>query len=259
MTASTPVDTRPALPDRHFIRALGLSMRPLDGGVEGRVALTPAMRAPGTRCPRLAILATLVDVVAGHVPDGPRTPTIDLRIQTIDSVPEDGEIRLFGRALRVGRRLVVAETRLADASGREFAIATTTFKNQVLDATPFDVEVPPGAVIESFEALVGARVVDATALELDPAPELSNGRIGTVQGGVQAFLAELAAERVAGPGARAVDLDIRFLSRLSAGPLRARAERIGEAGGLESVAVRLEDAGDEDRLVSTVSLLLEKT
>lgn len=246
-----PLDSR-----THFIDSLAIGLEYADGAVRGRAALTPAMWGAGTRCPRLALLAAMVDVVAGHAPDGPRTPTVDLRIQRIGPLPEKGEIELVARADRVGRKLVVASTTLFDVSRRPFARATTTFMNQVMTATPFRRERPPTAEIDSFEDLVGARPVDATTVEVAPAPALSNGPMNTVQGGVQAFLAELAAERVAGPRSVALDLDIRFLNRVKVGPLHGRAHSVGRTGGLSSLRVELVDAGDRGRTVSTVSLLM---
>ena len=101
---------------------------------------------------------------------------------------------------------------------------------------------------------VGARPFDARTLELKPTPELGNGPVGTVQGGAQALLAELAGEHVLGAGAEVVDLEIRYLDRLRVGPLRAVASRVGRAGALDAVRVRLSDAGAGDRLVSAASL-----
>ena len=128
--------------------------------------------------------------------------------------------------------------------------------NQAVGVRPYDRGAPAQSSLESFEALVGARVVDAATLEVTPKPELSNGRVGTVQGGVQAFLAELAAEHVAGPGCEAIDLDIRFLSRVKRGPLRARAASVGRLGDLASIRVELSDAGAAEHRVAVASLLM---
>ena len=63
-----------------------------------------------------------------------------------------------------------------------------------------------------------ARPVGDDGLEMDPSERLGNGFVGTVAGGAQALLAECAVERVAPSGFEAVDLHIRFLSRLKVGP-----------------------------------------
>jgi hypothetical protein len=78
---------------------------------------------------------------------------------------------------------------------------------------------------------------------------------GTIQGGAQAFLAELTAERNLASG-EAVDLLINYLNPVKVGPLRALATTAGTAGPLTSVEVRLVDAGDSDTLVSAVSPLM---
>jgi acyl-coenzyme A thioesterase PaaI-like protein len=235
---------------------MAISLEYVGDAVHGSAELEPSMWASGTRRPRLAILATLVDIVGGHVPDAARTPTVDLRIQKTGPIPETGTISLVGRAHRVGRRIVVAETLLSKPGGFIFARATTTFINHVVDVTFFDRSAERTRSIDSFERLIGARVLDAATLEIVPAEHLSNGPAGTVQGGVQAFLAELAAEHAVGAGAEVVDLDIRFLRRIEAGPLRTRAERMGRTGGLECLRVDLYDAGAGDASVATITLLV---
>jgi acyl-coenzyme A thioesterase PaaI-like protein len=248
--------TRAALPDDHFLHAMGINVACADGEATGTAALLPSMWPTWSNRPRLAILATFVDVVAGHVPDGPRNPTVDLRVQVTDSVPDTGLVELVSRPLRVGRRLVVARTTLCHG-GRPFASAVTTFMNRVVGTTPFTSGALPSD-LESYERLVDAQVIDACTLEVEPIPQLSNGMAGTVQGGVQAFVAELAAEHVCGPDFEAVDLDIRYLARMDVGPLRAEAEPVGRTGNLETVHVRLHDAGNADRTVSSVVVLLQR-
>jgi acyl-coenzyme A thioesterase PaaI-like protein len=248
--------TESGLSEKHFISGLGISLRYQDGTVLGRADLKPSMWATGTRRPRISLLATMVDVVGGHVPDGPLTPTLDLRLQLTSTVPESGEVSLVGRAHRVGRRFVVAETVLSDANHEEFGRATTTFLNQKMPTSPFHDQALVSAPFDSFDDTIGASRIDDATFEVVPRPEISNGPGGQVQGGVQAYLAERAAESIIGPGAEVVDLDIRFLSRVRVGPLRAHAKRVGRTGGLESVRVDLRDAGDADRLVANVSLLV---
>ncbi len=242
------------LPDGHYLRGLGMRVAYEAGFAVGRAEVHPSMFAEGTRRLRIGVLASLVDIAAGHAPDGPRAPTVDLRVRVTGALPEAGELALAARALRVGRTLVVSETSLRDAAGREFARATATFLNQPFRQSTFASAHPPFGRIASFERLLGARRVDAATLEVAPTPQLGNGPVGTVQGGAQALLAELAAEHVLGAGAEVVDLEMRYLDRLRVGPLRAHAVCEGAAGALEAVRVRLCDAGDGDRLVSAASL-----
>ena len=70
-----------------------------------------------------------------------------------------------------------------------------------------------------------------------------NGANGTVQGGAQALLAEVAGERalelgddVAGDH-EAIDLEIRYLNRVKEGPVAARGEVV--PGGFDGLWVRV--------------------
>lgn len=246
----------PGAGGRHFIDALGMTVTVNDGMARGRATIKPSMWARGTRRPRIGVLATLVDIVNGHVPEGSVSPTVDLRVRTLATIPAEGEIRVSARALRAGRRLIVSECKLTDASGIPFATGMATFMNNPLSVNRFAEERRPDAEIESLEELLDTRAVDDLSLELDPRLELSNGFAGTVQGGVQALLAEMTAERACGAGAQVVDLEIRYLDKVTVGPLRARATIPGRAGELEVVRVDLVDAGDRNRLVSCVSCLV---
>jgi len=246
--------SQPGLQDDHFLVAMAIKVTYADGAVRGSAEILPSMWRTGSRRPRLAILASFVDVVGGHIPDGPRNPTIDLRIQLTDTVPEAGEVELIGRALRVGRRLVVAETTLYD-QGRPFALSTTTFMNRVMGPTPFGAQKRKPSTLASYEKLVNAQVVDENTLEVEPIAQLANGVSGTIQGGVQALVAELAVEHLLGPDIEVVDLDIRYLDRMSVGPLRATATAVGHTGELSTTRVRLYDAGNDNLTVSDVALL----
>lgn len=257
MTASPETDPASGgLPGDHWVVAMGLELVSAPPQVSGFTRIEPGMLDQRGGRVRLGILATMIDVVAGHVPDGARTPTIDLRVQLAGPPPTDGPISLRARPLKVGRRLIVSHTDAHDESGAVFATATTTFMNQRVPIESLGDMTRTEPMTESFEELMAARVLDAASLELDPSPRLSNGPYGTVQGGAQAFLAELTAEHLlAGQRATAVDLDIRYLNRLRTGPLQARAEVVGTAAGRILAHVTLTDAAD-DRIVSQVSLAM---
>lgn len=255
----------------HFISKLGLELS-FDGtSCRGTAPVLPQSFAPGTRRIRTGYLATLADVVAGHAPNGAVGPTIDLRIQVFSSPPSEGELHLVSRPLRVGSRLIVGDTMLhAGQDPVPFARVVTTFMNVRLG-----VDLPAGRrpaepmAEASFDDFLGARIRDAASLELEPVMRLANGIQGTVQGGAQALLAELAAEHVLGadhvPGARhalgasrrmvASDLDIRYLARLRIGPLVATAEEVFADDGQRRAFVTLTDGAD-GRLVGRVALTM---
>ena len=91
---------------------------------------------------------------------------------------------------------------------------------------------------------------------MDPHPWVSNGAAGTIQGGAQALLAEIAAERALLPRKLStVDLDIRFLNRMRSGPVAATAEIAPGDVDDAFVRVAITDVGDDDRLVSVVTLI----
>ncbi len=217
--------------------------------------LRPSMWGKGSRRVRTSIFATLVDVAGGHVPDGARTPTLDLRVQIVAPPPEHDRVYIQANAWRVGKRFVIAESILRDSTGRTFGRGTTTFLNNPFRAQHTHVARVPEDPVSSFDDLLHTRLVDDRTLELDAHPRLSNGLVGTVQGGVQAMLAELTAEHAAGEQRATVDIDMRYLTTLRSGPLRACAKRVGRQGSLDCFRVDLLDVGRENTLVSTATLL----
>lgn len=245
--------------DDHFIYKLAMEVT-FDGrSSTGTAPVRPEFFAPGTHRIRTALLATMVDVVAGHAPGGAVGPTVDLRVQVYSPPPSNGHVRLVCHPLRVGSRLIVGETMLhAGDDPVPFAGALTTFINKLVGIDfPERARQTPPMEVASFDDFLGATILDSTSLELAPVLRLGNGLLGTVQGGVQALLAELAAEHALGAGERlaASDLDIRYLDRLRVGPLVAMAEEMASADGRRRARVTLTDGGD-GHLVSHVSLTL---
>lgn len=249
------------MPADHFVLAIGVQLEMGHGEagtVDGVVPIRPEMFVPATRRMRTGALMTMLDIVAGHVPAGAISPTVDLRLQVVGPVPEAGAVHLRGRPLRVGRRLVVGETSFTDDDGVEFARALSTFINQSV-GTDMLLGVRTQASIpeSSIDDLIAARPHGPMALEVDAGPRISNGPGGTVQGGVQCWLAEMAVEHALGNGRRlaAVDLDIRYLNPLTAGPLVATVEPVGRpTSDVLYARVALTDAGNAHRLVSHVAL-----
>ena len=140
---------------------------------------------------------------------------------------------------------------------RPFARSTVTFMNQpMVHEAAFNA--PPAVAIgaASFDDLLRPRHRDARTIEMDPHPWVSNGAAGTIQGGAQALLAEIAAERALLPRKLStVDLDIRFLNRMRSGPVAATADIAPGDVDDAFVRVAITDVGDDDRLVSVVTLI----
>lgn len=238
----------------HVLQELGYEHR-IDGDASFlRAAVLPGMLVPGTELVRTGILVILADLVAGQTPQGPVTPTTDLSVHV--ARPRAMQtVHLTAKVLKAGRTLLVVETLLrADDEDEPFATSLSTFLNHPvglghhMDAT--DVRLG-----EPIHERIGARVLRPGVVEVDATEDIGNGIHGTVQGGVQAVVAELTAESAfAGGEAHVVTgLDIRFLNRLKVGPLRGVARPVLSGRSGQVVDVTLVDVGDGDRVVSHVT------
>jgi acyl-coenzyme A thioesterase PaaI-like protein len=243
-----------------FVEALGLEIWHEDAVAHGRAELRPEMWTPGTELPRLGVLATMADVVGGSPPGGPINPTVDLRVTLLSRPPSHGTIMLACRPVKVGRRLFVGEVTMHGGDKeRPFARSTMTFMNQPMPHSRISFgprELEPMAVT-SFDELLAARFPASGTVEMDAHPGLSNGEGGTIQGGVQALLGEIAGEHALRPRGRfhAVDLEIRYLNRVRGEAVTASAEVLD--GDLADVCVRvpISDLAAGGRIVSLVSLM----
>jgi len=241
----------------HFLAAIGLEHWSEGETTYGSAAIGEALCVPGTRYPRISVLATMVDIVAGSRPTGPINPTVDLRLHLMALAPMS-TVKVRCEVLRVGRRLFVAESHLfADDDERPFGRSVVTFINRPIPFTPD----APGLFRRTnplpsgpIDDLLGVRVVDDTTIEIDPGPRLTNGPGGTLQGGVLALLGELATERALGRRAVAVtDLDIRYLNPVRTGPVQARVELFSATPDEPSATVRIIDVGNAECLVAHVT------
>ncbi len=244
----------------HFIGYLGLEMWHEDGTTRGRVAIRPEMWATGSRRPRLGLLFTLADVVGGTPSTGALVPTVDLRVQLLTPAPSEGDILLEARPLKVGRRLWTGEV-LFRTPGTEgvFGRCEYSFLNQrIVDVAGTEParermrsRVPP-LPVASFDELFQMRLRDDGAVEMDAHEAVRNGVAGTIQGGAQATMAEVAAEHALANRGRYVvcDLHLRYLSALKTGPAVAGAEILPGDPVRPVVRVSIVDGAD-GRLVST--------
>jgi acyl-coenzyme A thioesterase PaaI-like protein len=262
--AAAAADAADAEWSAHIIAALGLELWVDEGLTHGRALLRPEMWAPGTEVPRLGVLATMVDVVIGSLPSGALNPTVDLRIALLERPPSEGEIGLVCRPLKQGQRLYVGEALLHTGDPEvPFAHAIATFmSNRIGDgpgatpAPPSTRRAPSGALgFASFDELLDTRVLARGVVAMDAHPRVSNGPGGTIQGGAQALLGEIAAEHALEPLGRyaAVDLEIRYLNRVRTESVEAAAEvLLGDVSGAQ-VRVPLREAGADGRIVSLVT------
>jgi acyl-coenzyme A thioesterase PaaI-like protein len=243
-----------------YVGALGIDLS-LDGDLAvGRVEILPSMLKPGTDRVRVGVLATLVDMVAGSPAHGVINPTVDLRVSVLSRPPSGGIVHLVCRPIKIGRRLFVGETILHTGDvERPFARSMCTFVNQLLpEASQTREHVPVGPLgAESYDESLLLRETASGEFEMDAHEAVRNGIAGTIQGGVQALLAELAGERALADRGdhEIVDLEIRYLNRVRTGPVVATGEVL--PGALDGVCVRvpIHEPGPDARIVSLASLL----
>jgi acyl-coenzyme A thioesterase PaaI-like protein len=257
------VTSTPLLPDDHFIALLNIGLTTEEDHVVGRAPVVPPLFAPGTSTLRSGPLTGFVDLVAGHTPQGPYGPTIDLRLQLFGERPTTGTLVGRSRPLRVGKRLIVSEVLLfaGDDARAPFGRAVTTFQHVHVGPGFLDAPPRPHRPVHDvcFDDILEVRAEGPARLVIGASSRVDNGVQGTVQGGAQAYLAELAAEHALGGGRRLVadDLDIRFLGRMHVGPLVATVRDLGRGPGDAQLAtVALTDGGDGDKLVSHVALTM---
>ena len=162
-------------------------------------------------------------------------------------------LSLTTRLLRAGKRSTVVAVEVS-AGGSPLASSSVEFSRIRREATSHDPVGPadPGAwsrlgsgplLDRPLEEACGFRVVDAAAgvVEVDRAPFVNNS-IGTLQGGVVALLADVAAAATVGPDARTVDLQFRFLDQTGDGPARTSAELVRRDAAGSVVRVEVTDA-----------------
>src|ERR1700728_4422127 len=87
---SSPVSEQALLVDDdhpHFVGAMGLENWFEGETTYGKEAIGRFLCVPGTSYPRISVLATMVDVVAGSRPTGFINPTVDLHVNVMALVP----------------------------------------------------------------------------------------------------------------------------------------------------------------------------
>jgi len=225
-----------------FVNGLGISLWTEGDLALARAEVQPEFFAPGTDRVRMGVLATLVDMVAGSPAHSIINPTVDLRVSLLAPAPTSGAIELVTYPVKSGRLLFIGETLLHTGDvARPFARSVCTFMNKPLDSERTGI-FPVGLLgAEHYDASLQLREPEPGVFEMDNHDIVRNGANGTVQGGAQALLAELAGERALelseASDHEAVDLEIRYLNRVKEGPVVARAEVV--PGGFDGLWVRV--------------------
>jgi len=221
----------------------------------GRLPVTPWLCGPGGGL-RVGALAILVDMVVGHTPSMAINPTIDMSVRWTAAAPTPGVVvRADASILRFGRQQVVGETTIFDdASGDVLGWGSAAFVHRRMGPPLGPIATPrgEGPQAASVEELLGVTSPRAGVVELPYGSRVANAgeAVATVMGGIQAVVAEMAADQATPAGYVVCGLTIRYLSRVKVGPLRAIAEVLPGTAVLRSIRVRLIDAGDGGRLVA---------
>jgi acyl-coenzyme A thioesterase PaaI-like protein len=240
-----------------FLGTIGMEIGVEGGRSTGHIPVAPWLCGPGGGI-RLGIAAILADLVIGIPPTGSTASTSERALRWLAPPPESGTVTATGKVLKWGRRLMYGECSITDDRGQVVGWAAGTFITGELgggDAPDRQGIRRSGVAPEphaSVEEALQTEVVGPGTVELPLHPRVINGPGGTVQGGIQAVLAELAAERAL-PGEHVVtELALRYLRRAKVGPVHGKAEALPGAVGSErserSVRVELVDTGNDSVL-----------
>jgi acyl-coenzyme A thioesterase PaaI-like protein len=244
--------------ERMFLQDVGYTQEIEDGVSRGWLQVTDELRAPGSSQVRASVLATMSDVWTGALAGMACAPklalTLDLTARIVGDVGGD-RLDIVGHLLKQGRTTIVAETDFSDpATGAVVALSHATF---VASPRPQDVIGPMVTARTSVNALdrplaqeLGIHVLSPGVVEVERGPYV-NQPSGTLQGGVVAVLAELAAESLT--GGRVVELEVRYLSAIRVGPARTSAVALDD----RTVRVEIRDPSNDDRLTTLVMARLE--
>ncbi|MBX3314711.1 MAG: hypothetical protein KF906_10360 [Actinobacteria bacterium] len=238
---------------------LGALARVVDG--ELIIDLEPTPEVLHLGCVRTSVLSYLVDCVTG-IPlqrADAWTLTTDMTVRAA-AVPAPELVVARHRVLRRGGRSATARVSLVDGDGAPMGDGAAGFTHVAHKAgDPPMVSVPIEEIVDRFGTLpplevpvrdaAGIRVIDAAAgeVEVELTPALRN-LAGTLQGAMTALVAEAAAEDALSHRADApvfvTDLDLRYLTRTGAGPIRTRTDVVGTGADAFAV-VELIDASTD--------------
>jgi acyl-coenzyme A thioesterase PaaI-like protein len=267
-------------PPRHLLRDLRITVDREGQDVVGRLDVVPAILDASGR-PRVGVLATLIDVVAGEMAIRSVLPnwtaTSELSVQ-VDELPARGSIEATPRLLRSGRQRVVLEVALRSGSdARALGIGTVGFS--VLPArSEFQqgghwAEAPAsrtefGLPDSGFEK----SVFDSMGLEFEEGtpgsarvgvPAYLLNSLNALQGGAVAILLEASAEHFAaaclGGPVRVRSLAVHYLELCRVGPIRAEARSIARTPGGMLVRVELFDEGSDAGLRSLATVQVDES
>lgn len=245
---------RRALEQRsHIVSELGFGVVRVDAEVHGSASVVPEMWVPGTEVVRTSILATWVDIVAGHLAVdvfAPRVPvTLELDVHLYRPPERCGGVEVVGRVLKSGRSVVVLGVELSDDRGRPLGLGHGSFvaaPNPALRMPELSrdderlVRREPSLRVPFAERARCRRQEPGVAVL--PRSDDGLNASGTVNGGLLALVAEEAALSLT-PAGTLSSMAIRYLQPVRRGPAVAKADVNFGVGRVE-----VRDAGADGRL-----------
>ncbi len=250
-------------PPNQVLSALGIETSWSDPEtMVGRVIVEPRLLARDGGAVGVGGLVPIIDLLAGvratRLSGGDWLATSDVWLHEVAPVAA-GPLTVSTRVLRAGKRTIITDLGV-EAGGHPAVSATVEFTRIRREASahatagtevdPSWTRVGSGPLLDrQLEEACGFRVVDPArgVVELARSPFVANST-GTLQGGVVALLADVAAAALVGPRARTVDLQYRFLAPTGDGPARTEARVLRVDGAAHTVQVEVRD-GSDDRLV----------
>ena len=247
--------------DAHVLSALGFAVSTTEGGRRGIAEIVPEMHAPGTRSVRTSILATWVDVVAGHLALDtivPRVPvTLSLDVHVADPWRECRAVQADTTVVKAGRSVLVVRVDIVDEQRRPVAVGSATMMASPVPGLVFDPEHahkdaphdPTARLTMPFTDHVSCVREERGVASVPLAPNAVNAS-HTLQGGLIGLASEEAALSLFDDGEVAVSsMMLRYLRPVRVGPAVGSAVRMGS---FCDVTVR--DRGEDDRIALTASL-----
>lgn len=279
--SSSPAEYPPA---RHLLRDLRIVIDRTQTDREepnaiASLEIRPEIVDPSGR-PRVGVLATLVDVIAGEIAIRSVRPnwtaTSDLSVY-VDDVPTRGRVYASARVLRAGRQTVVLEASLRSDADEEFALAQVGFavlpaRSEFQSDTHWAAAPTPRTEFGLTDSGFEKSLLDTLGFETDHGdpstsrlptiPSYLINSLGALQGGAVAILVEAAAEGFAratlGRSVRLRSLAIHYLKLGRVGPIRAACRRIARTNDGLLVRVSLFDEGADDVLLTVAMIQVDE-
>ena len=223
----------------------------------GHAEIAPEQCIPEAGVLRPSVLLTWADILTGSLANERTLPkicmTVDLGVRVAAPIAAGAEVVAVGRILKSGRTLIFTETTFS-VSGLLVAISLGTF---VASPRPEDTATSAFAAVTSRERvmrrppasvaeMLGSVVIGPGVVEVPRSPRILNWA-DTVQGGAVAAAAEEAVLALDGPSVP-IELEVRYLGAVRAGPMRATAERFGQW-----MRAEVRDVGNDDRPVAVAT------